>query len=159
MTIPHIRPTRSLDVALVARHMRPEDVREIRDVSGATPMDALIQGRHTSNPCWTITHPKTAYPVAILGVVPDGLDLGCVWMLGTPELATMPKMFLKHCKVGLGELLKRYHILHNYADCRNIVHLRWLRWMGFQFNEIITGGVNNIKLVHFSITREVFRNV
>jgi hypothetical protein len=28
---------------------------------------------------------------------------------------------------------RRFPLLHNFTDARNVVHHRWLRWLGFNF--------------------------
>ena len=70
------------------------------------------------------------------GVVDQGERLGRIWMLATDELVdNKPNsiQFLRQAKGWLTRTLEDYDVLYNYADARNAVHIKWLRWMGFTF--------------------------
>jgi len=79
---------------------------------------------------------RSGKPVGMWGVVDQGDGLGRIWLLATDELVTdKPNsiQFLRQAKPWLKAMLERYDVLFNYADARNEVHLKWLRWMGFTF--------------------------
>lgn len=70
------------------------------------------------------------------GVVDQGEGVGRIWLLATDELVNDKQnalQFLRQAKPRLAEMLQRYEVLFNYADARNTVHVKWLRWMGFTF--------------------------
>ena len=53
-------------------------------------------------------------------------------MLLTKEIKSTPIGFLKHCREKVSDMEKRYSMLFNYIDSRNDLHLRWLKWLGFE---------------------------
>jgi hypothetical protein len=75
-------------------------------------------------------------PMGMWGVVPQRSDVGAIWMLCTDDLVRdrlNSMRFLREAKVHLDQVQRRYKVLFNLADARNVVHIKWLRWMGFTF--------------------------
>jgi hypothetical protein len=72
-------------------------------------------------------------PVGIFGVTDCGDGTGAIWLLATDELARIQIAFLKECRKVVNVLNKKYKILWNFVDCRNQLHIKWLKWCGFQF--------------------------
>ncbi len=68
-------------------------------------------------------------PFMIFGTTPTG----SVWMVGTPVLEQFTIPFLRLNRQYISELHTRHKLLWNYTDCRNHVHHRWLKWLGFVF--------------------------
>lgn len=72
------------------------------------------------------------------GVVPDGKypEAGRIWLLGTDDLVedSLNRVrFLREAGHHLSSVAQRYQVLFNFMDARNVVHRRWLEWMGFTF--------------------------
>ncbi|CUA90935.1 hypothetical protein Ga0061061_1171, partial [Chelatococcus sambhunathii] len=63
--------------------------------------------------------------------------LGISWMLGTDDLARHSRWFLRNCGGMLDEMHGHFPTFYNFADERNEVHIRWLRWAGFTFGRRI----------------------
>lgn len=123
------------DVRPVAFNMRKEDAAEVMAGCGQTPTDALLFCYFKSRPCMTIVG-RSGNEVGMWGVVDQGERLGRIWMLATDELVDdKPNsiQFLRQAKGWLTRTLEDYDVLYNYADARNAVHIKWLRWMGFTF--------------------------
>ena len=81
---------------------------------------------------FTIFNPKNK-PIGIFGVDDVGNGVGGIWLLATKDLATIKIAFLKQCREVVKVLNQKYKILWNYVDCRNEVHIKWLKWCGFKF--------------------------
>jgi len=123
------------DVRPVAFNMRQEDVSEVMAGCGQTPTDALLFCYFKSRPCMTIVG-RSGNPIAMWGVVDQGDRLGRVWMLATDELVDdKPNsiQFLRQARTWLARVMGDYDVLFNYVDARNVVHVKWLQWMGFTF--------------------------
>lgn len=122
------------DAYPIAQAMRPEDVMEVA-AFGHDPMGALIQGYGLSVTSYTLLDP-TGEPIAMAGVTPtDDENLGAVWLLGTPGIEQYGFRFLRYSKEFLQHLYDEsgYECLFNYTHKDNVVHHRWLKWLGFSF--------------------------
>lgn len=138
--IDYARPATLSDLKLVAENMREEDIEE----AGAfllSPLDALTQGFHNSQVCYTLISPE-GEPGAILGVTPNEVypSFGLIWMLGTPVIEKYPMTFLRNTKSAVGILFDQtgYDAFFNYTYASNTVHHKWLKWSGFTFLRKVT---------------------
>lgn len=135
MTSAYTRPTRVADIPYVAEFMREEDVAEIKAAAGHDPQRALLHSFFKGDPCMTMVG-RDGRPMGMWGVVPQRDDVGCVWMLCTDDLVRdriNSMRFLREAPGHLNRIQARYRVLFNFADARNVVHIKWLRWMGFTF--------------------------
>lgn len=131
------KPTRQ-ECAYLARYMRKADVAEAHAAGAITSGDSLalylLTACQTSDIAVTVYNPDSTTPVAIYGVVsfPDIPGVGFVWMHGTDVLGAQCKQdFLRLGRFAVEELRTRYRLLVCFADSRNTLHTRWLRWCGF----------------------------
>ena len=101
---------------------------------GVDILEDIQRGFKASSKCKAIMNGNTF--VGLFGVVPfeEAPNAGAVWMLATPELDKIKKSFLKHAKEELQDLFEGYALLCNQVWSQNKIHIRWLRWMGFQIN-------------------------
>ena len=120
------------DIKYLAPRLRQVDKQEILAGTGLIPYEALLIGFNKSAIVFTIFNPKNK-PVGIFGVVDCGNGIGGIWLLATNDLPKIKLAFLKECREVIQFLNKKYKILWNYVDCRNELHIKWLKWCGFQF--------------------------
>ena len=128
---PHLRVATEEDCIYLSKRLRQEDFQEIKAVSGFSPLLSLIIGLKASDVPLVICNKKNK-PVAMLGVVPQGL-FGAIWMVGTEDLKKISLSFIRNCKGVCDVLQKNYQLLNNFVDARNTLHINWLKWMGFSF--------------------------
>ena len=128
----HFRLSTLEDIKYLAPRLRQEDKQEILAGSGLIPYYALLNGFQNSVIVFTIFNPKNK-PIGIFGVDDVGNVVGGIWLLATKDLATIKIAFLKQCREVVKVLNQKYKILWNYVDCRNEVHIKWLKWCGFKF--------------------------
>ena len=128
------------DIKYLAPRLRQEDKQEILAGSGLTPYEALLIGFKNSVIVFTIFNPKNK-PVGIFGINNCGNDIGVIWLLATKDLAKIQIAFLKQCREVVKFLNTKYKILWNFVDCRNQLHIKWLRWCGFKFIRKLNRGV------------------
>ncbi len=143
-----VAPTRLEDLGPVAADMRPEDRAEVQAASGCSPLEALQFGLATSVECATVHAPRG--PIAIFGVVPSvagNTRIGSPWMLGTPGITGHWFEFARRSRDEFHAMRQRWDRLENHVDDRNELHKRWLRWLGFEFTELIE---------HFGVERRPF---
>lgn len=135
------------DAIELSKHLRKEDLEEIKAGTDEDPMKVLIEGILISNPAFSFFSPKGKLG-GIFGVVPsENPRCGRVWLLGTKEIERYPLLFIKHSKKILKELYKTYDILENFVHENNALHIKWLRYMGFQFTSKVQ--INNSFFWHF----------
>ena len=92
-----------------------------------------------STACFTIVNSKNI-PLAIFGVNKNNSS---IWLMATEGLREVEKPFLKQCRELVNFLAKEHKILWNYVDCRNELHIKWLKWCGFKFLRKVNYGVLN----------------
>ena len=138
----HFRLATLEDIKYLAPRLRYEDKQEILASVGMIPLDALLFSYSNSDLVFTIVSPKDE-PVAIFGV--GGLEngVGGVWLLATDNLKDIKFAFLKENKKVINFLNTKYKILWNFVDCRNSLHIKWLKWCGFKFINKQKRGVLN----------------
>jgi len=128
------------DIKYLAPRLRQEDKQEILAGSGLTPYEALLIGFKNSVVVFTIFNPKNK-PVGIFGINNYEKDIGVIWLLATKDLAKIQIAFLKECREVIKFLNIKYKILWNFVDCRNQLHIKWLKWCGFKFIRKLNRGV------------------
>ena len=128
----HFRLTTLDDIKYLAPRLRREDKQEILAGTGLLPYDALLNGYKNCVIVFTIFNPNNK-PVGIFGITDCGDGVGAIWLLATKDLATIKIAFLKQCREVVKVFQKKYRILWNLVDCRNSLHIKWLKWCGFKF--------------------------
>ena len=145
---PHLRLASEIDCIYLSENLRKEDIQEIKAVMGnVPPLLSLLIGHKLSAVPLVICDAESK-PVAMLGVVPNGL-IGSIWMVGTNDLKKISLSFLRNSKDVCDVLKGKHQILHNYVDKRNKLHINWLKWMGFTIINEINYGIENRKFYEF----------
>jgi hypothetical protein len=111
--------------------MRQEDKDEIWHLARANPGDALRAGYLGGDYCRTVL--LDGRVVAIFGVGGKKGEVGIPWMLASELLKEIRKPFLREAKEFLEEMSEGYPLLFNIAWTQNKEHIRWLKWLGFDF--------------------------
>lgn len=143
---PFVRPSVIEDVQYLADHIREEDRQEIWHISRKTPLEAFQSGYDVSEPPFTIEW--KGVPVAMFGVSGEG-TVGVPWMLATDDLKRIKKDLLRECRGYVNDMLKKYPFLTNQVWAENIIHIRWLIWLGFTFEEPEPMGPDNEMFIRF----------
>ena len=72
-------------------------------------------------------------PVLLYGVVPHEGNIGVVWMLASQDIAKEQISFLKQSKEYIKSQNEKFSLLCNYVHCDNSLAIKWLKWLGFNF--------------------------
>lgn len=147
-----IRHADPADIPPLAANMREADRREIWATSLSEPGPALARSLERSALAWTgLIDGRVAAmfgaggPISIIG---GGAS---AWLLGTPEIAKIPRFFLVESKGYVRQMLDRFPVLQNYVDARNRATLSWLRRLGAEFGEAQPYGVLGLDFVPFTL--------
>tara|TARA_R100000808_G_scaffold1960_3_gene8329 strand:- start:779 stop:1330 length:552 start_codon:yes stop_codon:yes gene_type:complete len=136
-----ISRSRKGDPAILGPNLRKADADEVYAVAGISPKDGLQYSMEASTKCYTISDLETDEPLAMFGTGPSHVAkdtgepvMGGIWFLGSDKMFEKNRIsFLRNSKFWVQKLLRDYTILHNLVDARNVIHIRWLKWMGFTF--------------------------
>ena len=129
----------------VATNLRSDDRREVVEGHGLNPMILLpLAAEEGAAVYFTVPDGKTAG----LAGVGDG---GAIWMLCTPEIERYPITFAREAKRFVDS--REEPLLWNIVDCRNTVHLKLLKFLGFKFLRKVTHGPNNLQFIEFCRVR------
>ena len=129
----------------VATNLRSDDRREVVEGHGLNPMILLpLAAEEGSAVYFTVPDGKTAG----LAGVGDG---GTIWMVCTPDIERYPITFAREAKRFVDS--REEPLLWNIVDCRNTVHLKLLKFLGFKFLRKVTHGPNNLPFIEFCRVR------
>ena len=144
----HFRLSTLEDIKYLAPRLRQADKEEILASVGLTPYEALMIGYLENVIVFTIVN-KNNEPVAIFGINDVGNNVGAIWLVATNKLKDIQYSFLRENKKVIDFLNTKYKILWNFVDCRNSLHIRWLKWCGFKFINKQKYGVLNKPFYEF----------
>ena len=141
----YIHPA-TIEAALkVASNLLPDDRRELEEGHGLDPMEELPLAVHRGSCVWfEVPNGKTA---GMAGVGPNGE----VWMLCTSAILEYPITFAREAKRFIES--REEAILWNVVDKRNKVHLKLLKFLGFEFLEEISFGPKQLSFIEFCRVR------
>lgn len=128
-----VKPAQAWHVAFVAENMRQAD-REELEALGQDSEEGIWQAFRASEQAWVMQEDA---PMCVFGVIPTNLltGEGIIWLLGTDNVKRHARGFLEVSPGCLQKIMATYSHLHNYVDQRNKASIRWLKWMGFEFQE------------------------
>ena len=141
----YVHPITEEAAAEVASNLRPDDLREVVEGHGLDPMVELLRvARIGSAVYFTVPDGKTA---GLAGVGKGGV----IWMLCTPEIERYPIRFAREAKRYVDN--REEPLLWNIVDCRNTVHLKLLKFLGFKFLRKVKNGPYQLDFIEFCRVR------
>lgn len=120
------------DVDYLAPRLRQADLDEIQAASGRCPREVLLQGLEVSEPAF-VGADEWGTPIVMFGACTHEPGLAAVWLLSTDDLYNHRISFLRQSRKGMDAVNRKWPVLFNYCDARNVVHINWLRGLGFTF--------------------------
>jgi len=123
-----------MDAADLYEDLREEDMLEILGLM-SHPRDAVYMSYATSSKCYSVRDEMNNLYCSF-GVAPiNGTNIGSAWLLGTRRLPNIKKFFLKHSAEKVEDLLNGFDYLTNFVMRSNKLSIRWLEWLGAEFND------------------------
>lgn len=149
----HIRRTLPEDVPFIAKRLRQGDRLELARAGLTDPAAALEESVRQSAFAFTALH--GGVPMCLFGLRPDGIlsRRARVWLLGTPEINTTKKGFVKTCQMVVDGLLDIYPVLYNAVDAQYPQAHRLLTFLGAEFIKKATSPNGN-PFILFEIRRK-----
>jgi len=131
------------DLEYMAPRLREADVVEMKALDGSEPYPALVESFNASVFA-NVMIDDEGKPFCIYGLAPhpecSDCTVGISWMLGTEDLAKHSLWFLRNSRRLIEEAHQYFPIFGNFADERNTVHIKWLKWAGFTFGRKVPHG-------------------
>jgi len=149
-----VRDSEITDVFELAVNLRKKDIAEIYKSHHKTPEAALLEGYTNSIVCLTIERNEKA--IAMFGIVPATIlgNTAAIWLLGSPEIEKIQRVFIKHSRKFIGMFLGYYPYLENWVSCENILSIKWLKFCGAIMEEPRPYGIEEALFRHFYFKRE-----
>ena len=114
--------------------LREEDMLEILGLNHH-PRDAVYMSYSCSTKCYSVKDEMNNLYCSF-GVAPiKGTNIGSAWLLGTRKLPNIKKFFLKHSAEKVDDLLDGFDYLTNFVMRSNKLSIRWLEWLGAEFQD------------------------
>ena len=99
------------------------------------PKDAVMMSYACSTKCCSVKDEMNNLYCSF-GVAPiEGTNIGSAWLLGTRRLPSIKKFFLQHSRERMEGLLDGFDYLTNYVMRSNKLSIKWLEWLGAEFND------------------------
>ena len=123
-----------MDAVDLYEDLREDDMLEILGLMNH-PRDAVIMSYECSTKCYSVKDDLNNLYCSF-GVAPiNGTNIGSAWLLGTRRLPTIKKFFIKHSAERMEELLDGFDYLTNFVMKTNKLSIKWLEWLGAEFND------------------------
>ena len=136
------------DAREIGPKLRRADLDELTAVHGpVVPHEVLRESLRASEKRYLVrVHGSPAF---LFGVV-DTPEMGRIWAMGSDELFAPEhrRVFMQQTRMWIDRLHEKWPVLGNRVDARNTVHIRFLKWAGFEFLETGTM-VNGLPFLEF----------
>ena len=145
------RPPTISDLDSLAADMRPLDVKECEIVAGLAPREAL---QEAVNVCENATAVEVEGKVICIFGCSEGSFLGNdghPWMLSCDGIERYFRVVLTCAPRFFGEMTQTFEHLSNVVHADNHSAIRFLRWCGFSFGDLIE--IKGEPFIHFEWRR------
>jgi hypothetical protein len=130
-----VAPSISMDAVRLAPNLRQADREEVLAASGKSPLDALLIGYRESLSPRTILDDDDQ-PIAMFGITRIDAGVGAPWLLGSDRILEYRREFIRRSREEVSKIARPWARLTNYVSEANVLHVRWLGWLGASFHEL-----------------------
>lgn len=120
--------------------MREADAKEVWLSSQKTPHDAIHESLAMSLYAWSIMLGDK--PIGMFGMGATSVvgDVGVPWLLGTNDMLTIRRQFVRESKAHVEFMLKVFPRLKNFVHVDNAASITWLKYLDFELGETVKAG-------------------
>lgn len=124
---------------MLAKGLRAADVREVWAANGISPKIALTHSFCASPDMRYAAIEDDGQAFCMFGVAPylNRPRVGSPWLLATDGITRHRRDLLRYTREIVPKMLKPYDLLVNHVDARHEESIRWLRWAGFLFVDLL----------------------
>ena len=152
MEVKFVKPNQNL-IEFIARNMRQADVDEIWASHHHRPLEALMSSWKVSD--YSVIIVVNGEPCVMLGLVIHDIlsGTGSPWLLGTDNALKYKSQFILRVPAVIDEMLAKCPTLINYVHVKNEASVRWLKRIGFIFDDPAPYGLENELFYRFHTER------
>lgn len=122
--------------------------------AGFGPLTALTFPFVLENGPWTVSIEIDGKLVGMAGLTPDRDHAAAlIWLLGSPELDRAGKSLCAFGRAWLPRALGEFPSLYNVVPAANEATIRWLRWLGFDFDPEFVH-FHEVRFLRFRMNRQ-----
>lgn len=149
-----IRPSVESDCSAIALDMREADIQEAWSALRFSPIEISRYSFNKSFFSMTIEH--DGKPVAMFGIMSRNLidESGVIWLLTTNGIKDIGRIFVRNSKEWIKSMFQFYPTLWGIVDLRNTVSIRWLAYLGCEWEGIVLFGVDEIPFKKFYFKKD-----
>lgn len=153
----NIRQATTEDAAWFAPRLREADKAELTAASGKDFARTLRLSIMRSPHAAFVAESEALGPIALFGFGSRSLgsDRLVPWCVGTPDLLRRGKALTKFGKAYSLRSLDAAPLLENWVDVRNTASVRWLKAIGYEFDDPAPHGVEGLPFMRFWMKRHV----
>ena len=131
------------DVRYILDNLRDEDLSELQTLWGKSWREETLN--NIMNTDFDVLLGKTKkgkIPVVMGGIweVRDGI--GCAWLLSTPEVKNHRHCLLRELKREVEGAKNKFGLIYNFIYEKNFEAKKWLKWLGFKFDNPHPKGID-----------------
>lgn len=151
-----IRKAQLADADWFAPRLREADVDELTASSGpdirGTLRRSIIRSPHAA----FVAESENLGPIALFGFGSSLMgDKIVPWCVGTDGLLRRAKALTKYGRAYSQRSLDAAPLLENWVDVRNTASIRWLKAIGYEFDDPAPRGVEGLPFMRFWMKRDV----
>lgn len=146
-----VRPVLSGDAARMLKIVRHEDKVEwdCSVAGGLGLLEACIMFSRTRGEAIMVEDTVTGLPMMIGGVQPGAPGQLLTWLVLAEGCETWGLTFMKDYRHDLDGFFSRWPRTECYSDARNVVHHRWLEYLGYRLHQEVLWGPYDYPFLHF----------
>ena len=131
------------DAVELSRNMRDADRQELFAMGFEAVLGPILDSIRLSNPEFLFT--ARSLEGSLLCI--DGCNIyGRPWLLGTDLFPCYKKSSVKMAREWVKKVLIKYPYLTNEIHCRNVYGIKWLKAVGFTFDDIIDNNFQKFEI-------------
>lgn len=140
----YVRPAKIEDAYILSTKLREQDLTELLLAANAKPLESLLGGFGGKNTqTYSIINEEKVIGMFGVGDCTYMPNYGVVWLLGSDEIDTIGRQFLKECRIWIKKMQNRYDVIYNWVYPDNWKSLKWLQFCGFEIRAKRPYGVYN----------------
>lgn len=123
------------DVQYILDNLRYEDLSELQALWGENWREETLKNiMETDFEVLLGKTKKGKKPVVMGGIWEVQEGVGCAWLLSTPEVKNHRHCLLRELKREVEKSKKKFSLIYNFIYKKNFEAKRWLKWLGFRFD-------------------------
>ncbi len=126
------------DILFILDNLREEDAEELKALWGKNWRNISFSNIKKSqvNILYGKNEINSIVPIAMGGfqIINLSPSVACVWLISSKYINLNKKLLMKNLKEQINQASKKYNIMYNYIYKSNLSAKKWLKELGFSFD-------------------------